>query len=150
MSSDVQPVGGSYLTPSFERACVGDVMRRGVMSCPADAPLVTVAQTMATHHIHAVVVGGIADNAGDDERTVWGLISDMDLVRAAAEGLEGRDAEEIARTRAVTVDASLPLTDAARLMQERGTAHLLVTDGRRPVGMVSSLDIAGVLAWGRG
>lgn len=63
---------------------------------------------------------------------------------------EGLTAADLAAGEAVTVESSLPLTDAARLMDERGAAHLVVAEGDRPVGVVSTLDIAGVLAWGRG
>ena len=34
-------------------------------------------------------------------------------------------------------------------MDKHDTAHLLVTSGGRPAGVISSLDIAGALAWGR-
>jgi CBS domain-containing protein len=35
-------------------------------------------------------------------------------------------------------------------MVEHGVSHLLVVDdARRAVGVVSALDVAGVLAWGR-
>jgi CBS domain-containing protein len=47
------------------------------------------------------------------------------------------------------VDPSTPLEEAAKLMDEHVTAHLLVTSEGQPVGVVSSLDIAGALAWGR-
>ena len=149
MPDSVQPYRGSYLTPSFETATVADVMHPGVMSVPPDAPLVTVAQTMATHHVHSVVVGGIGGDAVHGSRLVWGLISDMDLVRAARGGIEGRTAEDIAQTEAITVDPSTSVVDAARLMDERATAHLIVANAGRPIGILSSLDIAGVLAWGR-
>jgi len=35
-------------------------------------------------------------------------------------------------------------------MADRGVAHLLVLapGGRRPVGVLSSRDVAGILAWG--
>lgn len=130
--------------PAFERATVADVMRPGVMSCAPDTPLLTVAQTMATHHVHSVVVAGIT---GD--RLVWGLVSDMDIVRAAQSGIEGLTAGDAARTELVTVDPSTPLTEAAKLMDEHGTAHLLVTSNGQPAGVISSLDVAGALAWGR-
>jgi CBS domain-containing protein len=149
MSDTVQPYRGSYLLPAFETASVADVMHPGVMSCPPSAPLVTVAQTMATHHVHSVVVGGIASDAVHGDRLVWGLISDRDLVRAAEAGIEGRTAEEIARTEAITVDPSTSLSIAARLMDVHGTSHLIVVSGGAPIGIVSSLDIAGALAWGR-
>jgi len=149
MTRTIEPYRGSYLTPSFEHASVADVMHPGIMSCPPTASLVTVAQTMASHHVHAVVVAGVGTDAVHGDHLVWGLISDMDLVRAAEAGIEGRTAEEIARTEAVTVDPSSSLAAAAQLMREHGTSHLIVSSAGAIVGIVSSLDIAGALAWGR-
>jgi CBS domain-containing protein len=149
MSRTIQPYRGSYLLPSFENASVADVLHPGIMSCPPTAPLVAVAQTMATHHVHCVVVSGIATDAVHGDHLVWRLISDMDLVRAAEIGLEGRTAEDIARTEAITVDPTTALATAARLMDVHGTSHLIVASGGAPVGILSSLDIAGALAWGR-
>ena len=54
-----QPYRGSYVLPAFEHASVVDVMRPGAMTCAPDAPLIQVAQTMATNHVHCVVVGGM-------------------------------------------------------------------------------------------
>jgi CBS domain-containing protein len=149
MTAALQPYRGSYLMPSFERATVVDVMRPGVMSCAPDAPLITVAQTMATHHVHSVVVGGMTRDDAGGEHLIWGLVSDMDIVHAAESGVEGRTAAEAARTEVVTVEPATPLTDAARLMSQHGTAHLVVMSGGHPAGIVSSLDIAAALAWGR-
>ena len=145
----IQPYRGSYLMPAFERASVTDVMRPGVMSCSPDAPLIQVAQTMATHHVHCVVVGGMTHDHAGGEHLVWGLVSDMDIVRAAELGVEGRTAGDAARTELVTVEPATPLAEAARLMEAHHTAHLLVMRGEHPVGVVSSLDIAAALAWGR-
>ena len=149
MTQALQPYQGSYLMPAFERATVADLMRPGVMSCAPDAPLLTVAQTMATHHVHSVVVAGIATDASGGDHLVWGLVSDMDVVRAAESGIEGHTAADDARTEVVTVDPKTSLVEAARLMDEHGTAHLIVTSAGQPAGVISSLDIAGALAWGR-
>jgi CBS domain-containing protein len=104
---------------------------------------------MATHHVHSVVVGAVGTDAAHADHLVWRLISDMDLVRAAETGIEGRTAEEIARTEAITVDPSTSLSVAARLMDVHNTSHLIVASDDGPIGVVSSLDIAGALAWGR-
>ena len=145
----IQPYRGSYLMPAFERASVADVMRPGVMSCSPDAPLIQVAQTMATHHVHCVVVGGMTHDQAGGEHLVWGLVSDMDVVHAAEEGVEGRTAADAARTELVTAEPTTPLAEAARLMDSHHTAHLLVMRGEHPAGVISSLDIAAALAWGR-
>lgn len=149
MTETTQPHRGSYLSPAFETASVGDVMHPGVMSCPPSASLLTVAQTMATHHVHSVVIGGVATDARHGDHLVWGLISDMDLVRASQTGIEGQTAEDVCRTEAVSVDPSTPLTTAAKLMLDHSTSHLIVISGGAPIGVISSLDIAGALAWGR-
>ncbi len=150
MTTSIQPYQGSYLTPSFESATVADVMRAGVMGCPPDVPAAMVARMMATHHIHAVIVEGIHSDPANGEHLEWGIVSDLDLIRAARAGMETLTAGDLAAGDPVCVEASLPLVEAARLMDEHRTAHLIVSDGTRPVGVVSTLDLAGVLAWGRG
>jgi CBS domain-containing protein len=149
MSTPIQPYQPTYLMPKFEKATVADAMRAGLMSCAPDVPAAEVARMMATHRIHAVVVEGIHGDAIHGERLVWGVVSDLDLARAAFAGLDDLTAADLAATEPVTVDPETPLVEAARIMEEHGTAHLIVAEGRRPVGMVSTLDIAGALAWGR-
>ena len=149
-SRRMQPYQGSYLMPAFERATVVDAMHAGVLTCDPDASLVEVARMMATHHVHCIAVLGITQ---ERERLVWGIVSDLDLIGAAsAERAEETTAGEIAATEPVTVDVGERLTTAARLMREHDVHHLVVVDGEdpRPVGILSSLDVAGLLAWGRG
>jgi CBS domain-containing protein len=142
-----QPSQGSYLTPAFERATVADAMHVGIVTCPPDASLAAVAQTMATHHVHCIAVLGV--RIEDGQQLVWGTISDLDLARAAWSG-EDPDASTIAATPAVTVDANASLAEAVGLMFQHGVAHLVVTDAdARPVGVLSTLDVAGIVAWGR-
>jgi CBS domain-containing protein len=140
-------VRGSYLTPAFEHATVADAMRAGVISCPPETPLKSVARMMATNHVHSIVV--TRRSAGEEERA-WGLVSDIDLVRAAADA-EERTAGESCATEVVSVDPEETLPRAAQLMAEQETSHLVVVDQRskEPVGVLSTLDLAGVIAWGR-
>jgi CBS domain-containing protein len=149
MTTRIQPYQGSYLTPGFETATVADAMRTGVLSCPPDVPADVVARMMATNHIHSVVVEGVHLDPVRGERLKWGVVSDMDLLRAARAGIERLTAGEIAITESVTVEPTLALDEAARLMDEHDIAHLIVVDRGRPVGILSTLDVAGVLAWGR-
>ena len=136
---------GSYLTPSYERARVEDAMRAGVITCAPDTTLETVARIMAGEHVHAVVVTGLE---GDRP---WGVISDRDLL-ASARDARDRPASWCADTEVVTVLPGERLERAVELMQEHGVTHLLVGDPRAgpPIGVLSSLDVAGIVAWGRG
>jgi CBS domain-containing protein len=127
----------------FESATVADAMRPGVMSCAPDTPLLVVAETMKTQRVHCVVVAGTTA-----DELVWGLVSDMDVVRAAEIGIAGRTAADAAHTEIVTVEPATPLMDAAVLMGEHAAPHLLVVSDGRAVGVISSLDIAGALTWG--
>ena len=149
MSTPIQSYRPTYLMPKFEKATVADAMRAGIMSCRPDVPAAEVARIMATHRIHAVVVEGVELDAIHGEHLVWGVVSDLDLARGAFAGLDDLTAAHLAATEPVTVDTETPLVEAARIMDEHGTAHLIVVQGRRPVGMLSTLDIAGALAWGR-
>lgn len=133
---------------SLEEARVEDVMSRGVLACALETPLTAVAEMMARHRVHCVV--GFGDVTEDDTR-LWGLVSDLDLVAvAAAQGLEGRTAGGSAATEAITVGPHESLRRAAQLMSEHRVAHLLVTDPEcdRPLGVVSTIDVARVLAGG--
>lgn len=57
---------------------------------------------------------------------------------------------EIAGTELVTVRSDESLARAAQLMLEHQVEHLVVADAEtgRPCGVLSTLDIAGVMAWG--
>lgn len=139
---------GSYRMPRFEHARVADVMRIGTLTCPANASLREVARTMASHHIHSVVVQRL-DEAGGPRS--WQLLSDLDLVRAPQNGdPDDLTAGEVARSEPLTVTGEDSLERATQLMTEHATAHLIVVDPHNglPIGMVSSLDVAGTLAWG--
>ena len=141
---------GFQLPPSFDKATVAEVMRPGVLSCAPDVPDRIVARMMATHDIHAVLVAGIPDAGARDEPVLWGVVSDFDLLRAAHPRDEPLTARELAATESLTVPPDCPLREAARLMEEHGVRHVVVVDGRRPVGMLSTLDLIRVLAWSRG
>jgi CBS domain-containing protein len=143
---DVTAPLGSYLTPTFEHATVGDAMRPWVLSCDPATPLVTVAQRMAGEHVHAIIV--LADHG---DRRPYALVTDRDLLRAAVR-LEELTAGEVATEQVLEARAGEALSEAARRMAEHDATHAVVVDDRsgRPVGVLSTLDIAGILGWGRG
>jgi CBS domain-containing protein len=122
---------------------VADVMRPGVVSCPSDTLLRDVARTMAVHRIHCVVVRDL--RAGDG---AWGVLSDLDLARAVDSATEDTTAREVAATDPVSLPPTATLDDAARLMAEHETAHVIIVHGRSgdPLGVISTLDVALALA----
>jgi len=135
---------GSFRIPSFEKAQVCDAMHPGIVSCTRDTSLRTVARIMAERHIHSVVV---SDLGGDGPN--WGVVSDVDLLGAAEGDLDGLTAGRAAGTEAPTVAPDETLSRAAQVMAEHGVSHLIVVEAGRAVGVVSTLDVAGIIAWGR-
>jgi ABC-type multidrug transport system ATPase subunit/CBS domain-containing protein len=129
---------------------VADVMHPGVVTCSYATPLATVARMMTLHRIHAVVVYRDGDMDPGDTNRFWGVVSDLDVVSAAvAEGeFSGKSAGAAAHEPIVFVAADDPLERAAQLMTDHRISHLLVVGNELaiPVGVISSLDLAGVLA----
>ncbi len=146
--ANVQPHRGSYLMPALEHATVSDAMHPGILACEPDASISEVAQMMATFHVHCVAVIGVSHE--EPECGVWGFISDLDLVRAGISDDEGTTARAVAQQPVVGVEPSTPLREACKEMLSHGVSHLVVieTGTRRPIGILSTADVAGVLAWG--
>jgi CBS domain-containing protein len=133
----------SQAFPTIAPLRVAEVMNWGLVSCPPDTSLDTVAALMSAERIHCVVV--LHRDAGP----LWGVVSDLDLVAAASvRPLAQQRAGGTAMRPAVTIAPSQSLDVAARLMARTGISHLVVVDPveRRPVGVLSTLDLAGALA----
>jgi CBS domain-containing protein len=117
----------------------------GVISCAPDTPVREVARMMSTYHIHCVVLATDVP----DGRVPWAVVSDLDLAAGGAEAAN-RTASEIARSEVVTVTGGDTLEHAAHLMDKHATSHLVVVhpDTGHPLGVISTLDLAAVVAWG--
>jgi CBS domain-containing protein len=126
---------------------VDKIMHPGVLTCPPETPLRDVARMMARYRIHAVVV--FSEDEDGWGAGVWGIVSDADLVAAAAAGdVDGRTAGGTARSPLVTVLREDTLERAAELMKRHAATHLVVVSPsrERPLGIVSSLDLARAIA----
>jgi CBS domain-containing protein len=140
------PARPSPSARTLSQARVGDVMHPGVATCAADALLPTVARSMADHRVHCVAVAGI-ERPG--QHLTWGLIGDMDLVVALHRGALDEPVASIAATSPIAVEENESLERVAALMVEHDTSHVVVVGGSGlPAGMVSTLDVAGILAAG--
>ena len=70
-------------------------------------------------------------------------------MKALAAGGTDATAGELARTEIVTVAPSERIDEVARLMAEHESSHLVVAEDGRPVGVVSTLDVAQGIAVAR-
>jgi len=131
----------------FNMATVGDAMSHGVISCAPETPLRVVARMMATFGVHAIFVFEHADE-DDEAPQLWAVVSDLDLVAATQLDLDAVTAGATAVTPLVSVAADSSLAEAGSLMSQYGIAHLAVTEPgtRRPIGVISTLDIARAIA----
>ncbi len=131
--------------PRLDHVRVSEAMRPGIVSCPPDTPLRTMAHLMATHHIHALVVPEVEG----DGVAGWAIASDLDVVAAAATGdVERLTAGDVAGHEALTVSDDEQLDRAMQRMGEHEANHLVVVGAAsgRPTGILSTLDVAAVLS----
>ena len=124
-------------------------MRPRVLTCDPQTTMVTVAQRMASEHVQVVVLRETVDAKGAVGRRPWGIISDRDVLHCA-DVIEDR----CRRCRHGRRAARAPRRSAATSPSacSTSTSHAVVVQPRtdRPVGVLSTLDIAGILGWGRG
>ena len=126
---------------------VRDLMHPGVFTCQPDASLGQVAVLLTQHKVHALVVP-------DPEGRPLGIISDYDLL--AGEWLSVDDeslstmrkltAHDLMSCPVDTVDANMPLKEAARMLIEEDVSRLLVTENGKPVGVISTTDFVASIA----
>ena len=134
-------------TVGYQRVTIRSVMHRGVVTCAPETPLTKVARMMAGHRIHSVVVWTEGQEA-DKQGTLWGVVSDLDLAGAVAAGERDLTAGAVASTPVVTVGPHENVRRGARLMVDHAVSHLVVVDHGRPVGVLSALDLARMIADG--
>jgi CBS domain-containing protein len=123
-----------------------DAMHPGMISCPPETTLRTVARMMASYRVHAIVVHAHADTPGGEH---WGVVTDADLVQAALDAdLDGVTAEQIAASPVLIVTTVDPLERVIQLMVEHEVTHVIAVERHsgRPLGVVSTLDVARALA----
>jgi len=137
----------SLTEPTLDRLRVVDAMHPGMISCIPETPLRTVARMMASYRVHAIFVHGHGDDLLPDG-DAWGVVTDVDLVGAVRNGaLDELVAEQVAGSPALTVATADSLGAAVQLMVEHEVSHLIVVERHsgRPIGVLSTLDVARVL-----
>lgn len=125
---------------SIEQVRVADAMHVGLIACPADTPLTVIAEKMSQEAVHCILIR--PDPESDEGE--WRVVSDLDLMG----GLEEPDtpAGRIAASPLMTVSEDDSVLRAVRLMHEYQAAHLLVVSDGGPSGVISTFDVASVLA----
>ncbi len=128
---------------------VRELMRSGVLTCPPDLTLGQVAVLLHQYHRHALFVAA-------QDGAILGVITDFDLLagewlsadRQSLAVMRKMTAGELMSTPVDTIEADVPVKDAARRMRNEVIRRLLVTEKGKPVGVISVSDFIAYLAAG--
>jgi CBS domain-containing protein len=118
---------------------IGDVMRTRVVTVSTDD-----SARLAVLRMLEEGVGSVAVCEGG---RLIGIFTERDVLGLAGEGtdLDAVRVGDVMTREPLTVDASVAVLDAARLMGERKIRHLPVVEGDHLLGMVGIRDILGSL-----
>ena len=76
-----------------------------------------------------------------DDGSIWGIISEHDLVMILAEKRVGKKVADVMTRNVITIDASAKLRDAAQTMVKYGIRRLPIMEDGRIWGMITAKDI---------
>jgi CBS domain-containing protein len=118
---------------------IGDVMRTRVVTVGTDDSV-----RLAVLRMLEEGVGSVAVCEGG---RLIGIFTERDVLGLAGEGtdLDAVRVGDVMTREPLTVDVSVAVLDAARLMGERKIRHLPVVEGDHLLGMVGIRDILGSL-----
>lgn len=153
----------------IKRLTAGEIMGRNLISARPDQPLSDLEHTLIEHNISGVPVidagrlVGIVSRSDIARVQVLGQVLDSQISdelhwdETQADGFRHSEGEsfesfqdrvkrfkvrDVMRSQVVTCSAETPVADVARLLVRHHIHRVIVTDGERPVGIISSLDIA--------
>jgi CBS domain-containing protein len=129
------------MSPATTAPTVRTAMHAGVLTCASSSSVAEIAALLAGHRIHCVLVAG-------HEGRGWGIVSDLDLMRAVAAERLDLTAAQLAGMEVVTIRPDAELAEAARLMADHEVTHLVVSEDphEQPIGVLSTLDVARAIA----
>ena len=119
---------------------VSDIVTRPLITVASDESVLEACRRMVQNNIGLLVVCD-----GKDETRLVGVVSERDVIRSIASGETLPDrVDAISTRRVVTVNESLDVAEAAKLMNKHRIRHVLVVDDRnRPKAVVSMRDLVG-------
>lgn len=146
---DPRPVPSRAGRDELATVTVGSAIAPGVVACSPDASIAAAARRMTDRRIHCLAVAGVGVTGPHERHFEWGLIDDLDIVRAAHRNVLDEPVGSIAENGPLAVTADEPVRVAAALLVDNDARHLVVIgpDGL-PSGILSTLDIAWLLAGG--
>lgn len=122
---------------------VDELYQKTILTADVDESLADVAARLQFHEIGALAVY--------DEHMMVGIVTERDLVRAMADGVDPltTPVSKYMTEDAVAISPKTDLQVAAATMIAIGSRHLPVSEGAQVVGMISARDLLDVLAYPR-
>jgi CBS domain-containing protein len=126
---------------------INDVMHKGLLVCSPETSLGKVAALLTEHHVHALLVAEEADQP-------LGIISDYDLLAGewlsvdeeSLNTMRKLTARDLMTSPIASIDVNTSVNEAAKLMADKRIHRMLVTDGGKPVGVISISDFVAAIA----
>jgi CBS domain-containing protein len=110
---------------------VAHVMTSKLIFASQDHTVERARELMASKHIHALPVVG-------EGQAIKGIVTTADLARKLDDNTPVR---KVMSGIVSMISATEPVSEAARLMREKKLHHLVVVDGKKAIGIVSSFDL---------
>ena len=123
---------------------LANAMTTSLQKIEAKANIITASKYMRDKKVGSLVIIRHGELMRDQEEEIIGLITETDIIRQAV--AQERDlahtAVDIVMTSPmITVEATWPIEDALDMMKDSQVRHLLVTQNRVVVGLVSLRDL---------
>jgi CBS domain-containing protein len=119
----------------MEDTPVSEIMSSPVLTVDEETTVADAARQLADEHVGSLVVG---------EEVLDGIVTETDVVRAVGEGLdlETTAVGDIESDPVVTIRPDESVRVAGERMGHNGVKKLPVTEDGRPVGVVTTTDLA--------
>jgi len=116
---------------------IGQFAKKEVVKATPSTSIRDVAKLMAENNVGLVVLV----DPRDPQRVV-GVVSERDVVRAVAYGVDlGQPCDIIATKRVITLEHDRSLAEAAEVFRKYGIRHIVVTQGGKLYGVLSIRDL---------
>lgn len=116
---------------------VGDCMKTSLVTVPESSSVVLAARKMAETGVGSILV--------TNQKGIYGILTERDLVvKALANNKVNLTVKEVCTKTLITISKQEDISQAARLMGEKGIKRLVVTDNGKLVGIVSQKDLISI------
>ena len=120
------------------------VMTTVLQKISSQSSVAMASKQMREAQVGSLVIERHGELMRDREEQIIGLITETDIIRkAVAEELDLKSTavDTVMTSPMITVEASWPIEEAVDMMKDSGVRHLLVTQNRVVVGLVSLRDL---------